>query len=286
MSAVGEVGMRTWPFLLALALMGCGARSELPEPRAEPGVLPVYCHPTSSTSVYVVTEQSELFRFDPPSRTFDPMGILDCPSGATPFSMAVDHEGTAYVIFDDGELFEVSTASGSCTATSFSSGGFTPTFGMGFSTDPDGLGETLFIAGVGSDGMGKGAQLGTLDTTAFQTQSIGAFSSDIGDAELTGVGDGSLFAFGVVEGVSGAHLAQIDKTDASIFGDHVVATPDNPTAWAFAFWGGDFYFFTSIDGTDSVVGRFHSADGSFDASYAALPSGAIVGAGVSTCAPQ
>ena len=63
-------------------------------------------------------------------------------------------------------------------------------------------------------------------------------------------------------------------------------TPQGPDAWAFAFWGGDFYFFTSVGGAPSTVGRFHPADGSFDPVYATLPSGAITGAGVSTCAPR
>jgi hypothetical protein len=282
----GRAPLLTVAFTILTA--GCGARSELPAPRVVPGEPPSYCTATSDTSVYVVTEQNELYRFDPPSQAFDLIGVVQCPvtdpgsPDATPFSMAVDHQGKAYVLFGDGELFEVSGATAACSATSvpFSTGSF-GRFGMGYSTDPDGLGETLYVAGEGMPG-----QLGTLDTTAFDVQAIGPYSTDIGDAELTGTGDGRLFGFGVEKGLDGSHLAEIDKTNASILSDQIVPTPASPQAWAFAFWGGDFYFFTSTDNVTTSVGRLHPGDSSFDASYAALPTGAVTGAGVSTCAPQ
>jgi hypothetical protein len=281
--------VKTLPGLLAAALLtACGARSSLdapPEDYVEPGAPPAYCKSATDTAIYVVTEQSDLLRFDPPSATFTPIGTVDCPvmtSTTTPFSMAVDHLGTAYVVFDDGELFEVSTADASCAPTSspIDASAFTPTFGMGFSADKDGLAETLFLAGTSSPG-----DLGTLDTSTFVVHDVGAFSSDIGEAELTGTGDGRLFAFGVVQGLAGAHLSEIDEADASILDDKVVPTPQDPDAWAFAFWGGDFYFFTATGGP-STVGRFHPADGSFDAAYATAPGETITGAGVSTCAPR
>ena len=63
--------------------------------------------------------------------------------------MAVDRTGIAYVVFSpSGELFRVSTATAACEPTPFVSGqgGFSSTFGMGFSGDTDG-GETLYVAG-------------------------------------------------------------------------------------------------------------------------------------------
>ncbi|MGH7281076.1 MAG: hypothetical protein ACRELY_06100, partial [Polyangiaceae bacterium] len=52
--------------------------------------------------------------------------------------------------------------------------------------------------------------------------------------------------------------------------------------WAFGFWGGDFYTFTG--GGPSTVTRFRPSDKSI-VQVATYPS-EIVGAGVSTCAPQ
>jgi hypothetical protein len=57
-------------------------------------------------------------------------------------------------------------------------------------------------------------------------------------------------------------------------------------AWAFAFWGGDFYLFTAPggNGTSSLVTRYRPSDGSVT-QVAMAPGVTIVGAGVSPCAP-
>ncbi len=283
--------MKTWPGLLAATLVpACGARSGLDVPliaSVEVGPPPAYCQDAGDTAVYVVTSENGLFRFEPPGATFTRVGTLDCPVTASPapnpFSMAVDHMGTAYVVFDDGELFAVSTATAACAPTSapVDAGGFTSTFGMAFAADPGGLGETLYLAGTTSPGA-----LGTLDTSSFVIQTVGAFSPAIGEAELTGTGSGQLYGFGIVTGMEGANLAAIDEGKATILSEVLVPTPKNPISWAFGFWGGDFYFFTGSTAGASTVGRYDPANGSFDASYAVLDSGLIVGAGVSTCAPR
>jgi hypothetical protein len=274
--------VKTWPALLApLALSACGARTGLYAPPV-PQHPAEYCQGAEATSIYVVSEQANLYRFDPPSATFTPIGTLSCPGGGGPFSMAVDYQGTAYVEYQDRTLFRVSTATASCTPTSYvSTSSFNTSFGMGFSSDPDGKGETLYLAGEGAPGA-----LATLDTQSFAVQTVGAFSTDIGNAELTGTGLGELYAFGIVEGTPFAHLADIDKTDAAILTDDSVPTSDQTSAWAFAAWGGDFYFFTSTDGASTTVARLHPPDQSYDVSYATLPGEAITGAGVSTCAPH
>lgn len=283
--------VKTWPApLAALLLTACGARTGLYAPEVDvvhPGPPPSYCLGKEDTSIYVVTNDYQLWRFDPAGASFTSIGTVACPAtgmgSPSPYSMAVDHQGTAYVVYDDGELFTVSTVDASCAAVSpaLDTSGFSQRFGMGFSANPDGLGETLYLASTSSPG-----ELGSLDTSTFTVQTIGTFSSDIGEAELTGTGDGRLFAFGIGQEASGADLAEINPQSAAVESDTVVATPPKPHAWAFAFWGGDFYFFTSIDLATSVVGRFRPADNSFDATYATLPSGAITGAGVSTCAPR
>jgi hypothetical protein len=60
-----------------------------------------------------------------------------------------------------------------------------------------------------------------------------------------------------------------------------VGEPDD--AYAFGFWGGDFWVFTS-DGTFTQVTQFDPTSGAETA--ATTYDDVIVGAGVSTCAPQ
>ena len=188
-------------------------------------------------------------------------------------------------MFNDGELFRVSTATARCTATNYRAGqrGFT-TFGMGYATDQGGPSETLFVAagnaveGTSGPGLGKiAAGAGQLALTE-----VGAFLPRLTRAELTGTGDGRLFAF-YASGASGSAVAQVDKSNA-----HVVAQTELPgidlgQAWAFAFWGGDFWLFTA-PGSETQVTQYHLRDGRSEV-VGTLPA-LVVGAGVSTCAPQ
>jgi hypothetical protein len=105
-------------------------------------------------------------------------------------------------------------------------------------------------------------------------------------AELTGTGDAKLFGFFTTQPV---HVAQIDKgtgaTPAS--GDHALSQVQVPGAWAFSFWGGAFYLYTSDGTSTSTVTKYDPTTNAVDTSY--IPGQdtqfIIVGAGVSTCAP-
>jgi hypothetical protein len=256
---------------------------------------PDICADAGTTFIYVVSSEYVLYRFYPPEASFVEIGPIDCPAvgNATPFSMAVDRKGIAYVLYNDGELFRMSTAKPSaCVPTGFvvNQDGFSSTFGMGFSANVTDPGETLYVASDTNAGpTGAPESLATIDTDTYQLSTVGQFSSVIGNAELTGAGDGSLYAFGIDQGPSGPilHLAQIDKPTAKIIDDtylNLGTGGQNIVAWAFAYWGGDFYFFTSVGGGSSKVSRYHPGD-TQAVDYATLGN-TIVGAGVSTCAPQ
>ncbi len=205
--------------------------------------------------------------------------------------MAVDRQGTAYVVFFDGSLFKVSTADASCQATTFQTGqgGFPTRFGMGFTANTFDPGETLFVAGF--DTMFP--ILATINTTTFVTSQIGPVSMPIGEAELTGSGNGDLYSFGIVldpttQMVTSLHLSQLAKTNADVIGDAFVTLSSGTaqiTDWAFAYWGGDFYFFTSASQPTTIVSKYTPGGQTDLGVYATIPS-PVVGAGVSTCAPH
>ncbi len=239
------------------------------------------CPDAASTLIYVVSQDNELLSFYPPSGVFKSIGKLACPTkgGATPFSMGVDRKGVAYVIYSDGSLFKVSTANASCQATSYVSNqlGFN-TFGMGFATLGAGPAEQLFIA---SD-QNTGSSLATIDTTLFKVSAIGPITPPISRAELTGTGDGRLYAF-TSDGATGSAISEIDKTTAKLIGTDPLPSVDQGNGWAFAFWGGGFYLFTGPGGVQTTYQyNPNTRVVSVIANYSSL----IVGAGVSTCAPQ
>jgi hypothetical protein len=241
--------------------------------------------------VYVVDEQNGLHSFNPATLKFTNIGTLNCPTSggiATPNSMAVDRSGTAWVNFSDNELFKVSTTDATCTATTFN-----PTndssqqrWGMAFSSNSAGsTDETLFVVPIGNND--KGSPLSQLGLTTLTLSPIGNFTDGLkGEAaELTGTGNGDLYGFVTTQ--PDATLAKIDKTNgATDIADQVPLTGVNTgAAFAFSFWGGDFWLYTSADGFSSQVTQYKASGDKSIAVVVDDTGFGIVGAGVSTCAP-
>ena len=245
------------------------------------------CPDADATLIYVITQDYELFSFDPISGAFSAIGNIVCPAepNATPFSMAVDRRGVAYVLFTDERLYRVSTATAACVGTPFVPGqlGFRR-FGMGFTTDVAGPTERLYVAGSEQSNGAEG--LARIDTNTFVLTKVGDFVPRIRNAELTGTGDGRLFGFYTknLNNDPPTFVGELDPQSGSVVAETRFDGVELGGGWAFAFWGGDFYMFTAPNRASSVVTRYRPADGSVT-QVAALPT-IVVGAGVSTCAPQ
>jgi hypothetical protein len=269
-----------------------------------PDALVDQCPDAGATLIYVVTYQGQLLSFDPPTLTFTTIGDLICPSGtATPYSMAVNRHGIAYVVYSDGNIFRVSTANAACEKTAYVS---QPPpfrqFGMGFvaglSRADGGAAEAgvteggltvvdrLFVASSQATSTSTMAsELGFIDTHSYSLGVVGSFEPvSLYEPELTGTGDGRLYAYYGNENASAFGIAEIDPATAQIVAKWPVDVPHG-TAWAFAFWGGVFYLFTSPDTSYSLVHRFDPSDGSTTLVTSTGIGVAIDGAGVSTCAP-
>jgi hypothetical protein len=238
------------------------------------------CDDATKGSIYILGSNKEFARFEPQTETLTVLGDLACPgedASSSTFSMAVDRQGVAWVLFVDGKIFHVDTKTVACTATAYSpcQDSFCQ-FGMGFvSNAADSEEETLYVSGVYNPSPGLG--LAKIDTAALALTAIDDYDTLAGKgAELTGTGDAHLFGYFQDTPI---HLAEIDKTNA-----HVLSTTDllevpSGTSWAFAFWGGSFYIMSGIAIRKYVpmtnITTIINPDVGFD----------IVGAGVSTCAP-
>jgi hypothetical protein len=269
---------------------------------AEPDVLPpidasierdanrLDCPDADTTFIYVVTSANELFAFVPPTSQFIPRGTLNCPAapGSTPFSMAVDRAGVAYVLFrGDERIYRVSTRTAACTPTSYvprqSNFGL---FGMGFATIGAGPAEALFVAGsdLPNEPDPGATGLARIALPSFSLTPVGQFTQPIQGAELTGTGDGRLFGFYTKNDNNvPTFIGEINSSTGAIVAESTLATVDRGSGWAFAFWGGEFYIFHAPGGTSRVT-RFNPQNNAVT-QVATLPT-VIVGAGVSTCAPN
>jgi hypothetical protein len=248
--------------------------------------------------VYVLSDDAELWTYDPATNAFARLGSFSCDAGplSGTFSMGVARSGVAWVMYmPGGDIFHVDVNdANSCSDPGYTPGqnGFT-LFGMAFVSDSvddpcDALYAHSFsgsIAGF-SEGFDSG-RLGRLDEN-LSPQFIADIDYDGG--ELTGTADGRLFAFA---GENPAKLIEYDKDTGAVLETTPLDGLELTNAFAFAFWGGDFYFFTEGDSggggpfssPDSKVTKLdHDGDGQLSTVNDSAPL-RVVGAGVSTCAP-
>ena len=250
--------------------------------------------PERAKIIYVVTKFGQLFSFTPDKLKFALVGALNCGfNGGTPFSMGVDREANAWVLYQSGlgqggPLYKVSTIDAKCQPTNFTSGlGGFELFGMGFSADnPAGVTEKLFIGGGSSMEFIMGScKLGTLDLKTMQAQAIGAFPAGNGCPDLTGNGNAELFGF--FPQTNPAVVAQINKGTGKFTKSWPLPAGsfNGVEAWAFAQWGGKFWLF--FQGAADATSAVWSLDPATGNAVKVLNNTGyiIVGAGVSSCAP-
>lgn len=250
------------------------------------------CTGQATDFVYVLSAENVLYSFAPNLKKFTEIGPLGCQTTMQPNSMAVDRNAVAYVNYFDetgngGAIYQVSTSDASCGGKIMDMPQGWYQVGMGYSTSGVGsTAEVLYVDGIG-DGTGDGSGLGLVDLVGKTVGPIGPFSGALQGqaAELTGTGDGRLFGFFTSSPVE---VAQIDKTNGSTQTPVTMTGVQVPNDWAFSFWGGHFYLYTSQgegSGNGSDVTDYDPTTGSVNTTFMTGIGFDIVGAGVSTCAP-
>ena len=234
------------------------------------------CPDAGVTLIYLLGAQNELYSFYPPTLSFKNIGTIACSETSTPNSMAVTRSGIAFTNFHDGNMFQVSTLNAACKPTSYKPDQLSwTTYGMGYASAPDG-GETLYISGATPPPAG----LAAVDTMSFKATYVGTYQPTQPDiCELTGTGAGELYGY-CPKGMS-SQLIQIDPATAKVLSSHPFSFGIG-NAYAFAFWGGDFWIFHG-SGTSTITKYDPMTKTESTAGAAPI---LIVGAGVSTCAPQ
>ncbi|HEY4242423.1 MAG TPA: hypothetical protein VGM88_21545 [Kofleriaceae bacterium] len=246
----------------------------------------------AAMKVYVVDQNNTLSTFTPPA-TFTDLGTLSCSAtGATPFSMGIDRNAMAWILYSDGAIYNVDPTRSplACTPSAWTSGTEgNLVFGMGFSTDAAGGDvDTLYIAGGGGYISDAYVQLSSVDVTTLPIRTVPIGEPQPGWPELTGNALAELWGFFPnTDGTRGPRVGRFDKQTGVIDPVYGLALGngggDVATDWAFAFYGGSYYIFQATIG-DTVV---YAVD---EQGVLADPAGTpttrkIVGAGVSTCAP-
>ncbi|MCA9636448.1 MAG: hypothetical protein KC420_10520 [Myxococcales bacterium] len=246
--------------------------------------------------IFVLSDNAELWKYLPETNTFEMLGAVGCNNMKNTFSMAVDRAGYAWVMFNPpaGDIWKVDvTNPANCIDPGYTPGQMGATlYGMAFvSKDIFNTCDQLYgntYNGIG--GFGEGQNFGNFLTVDPDNLSVSILGpTTFNGAELTGTGDGRVFMFG---GVNPAKLVEVDKAN----GQYIDVTPlgnlNLTNAFAFAFFAGDFYFFTESGGPGSKSKVTHydydDSDNNGIKDLTVVNMNApirIVGAGVSTCAP-
>lgn len=223
-----------------------GAAPDAPSLDAAGAVCGCLAGPHGS-NIYVLSDEAELYAYDPVADAFSYVLGPVCATTGRPYSMAVDPRGRAWILYADTrriQLFDL-LAPGPCTDS-----GFLPThpdfplFGMGFvSPDADADCASLFVHSYsGSGPFAEGPGLGRLGVALGSPLAVRELArTDFDGAEVSGTGDGRVFSFG---GISPAKLTEYERTTGAVLETLPLTGLPRTNASAFAFFAGDFYFFT------------------------------------------
>ncbi len=237
--------------------------------------------------------------YAPLDNQFSKVGDLGCPAplGATANSMAIDRGGHAWLNYytlgaqNVGQLFRAPLSDlATCEDLGYQGTDNWFLIGMGYSVNGAGDNcDRLYLYNsdqyINYPNFSGGSALGRWDEGANMRVDIGPTNYAVG--ELSGTGDGRLFAFATVA-VNQSILVEYNKADGSELATTPLDGLDITNAFAFAFWGGDVYFFTETNpgsGTSKVTRLDHDNNDGGGLSVVNADTGLMItGAGVSTCA--
>lgn len=249
--------MRGWPLSLLLAagcttgtaLDGGGDAAREDAPSSVDAGAPCECAPgLHGALIYLLSQDAELWTFDPLTLVTEHVVGPVCATDDDPYSMAIDAEGRAYVLF--ARTRRVLTIDVNALAACEDSG-YLPTerelplFGMSFLRRADGC-ATLFALSYSGEGPFREApgigRLARIDGDPLRATILAP--TDFDGGELAGTGDGRLFAFAG----DPSKLVEYDPDDGAVLSVLPLEGLPKTNASAFAFFGGDVWFFTEALG--------------------------------------
>jgi hypothetical protein len=233
---------------------------------------PVACAGGSSPTAYLLAYDGTLFAFDPGSLETRSLGVVSCVASTTirPYAFTVAAPGTAYVLYDDGNIYAVDLTTLDCEPTRYQQNQLDLNWHVGITVGAGTAADRLYYYGQGASPL-----LAVSDLTSFQLFELGPTGSGLTalPADLKSDAYGRLFALG-----AGGVLQQLDPATGAILGQDSTGFDCDQNGWALLPYDGQLYF---VSGPAGGVSRYDVT------TKALFPLGqvnqAIVGAGTTPC---
>jgi hypothetical protein len=236
----------------------------------------------SAKLTYLVDTSAQIYTFDPSlASPITPKGKLSCPISGGPFSMAVRHDGTAFVLFSVGSractgLGRVVLKTLACEKVSgFSCATDAGLFGMGYALSTSGE-ETLYISGRDT------RRFGTLDPESGKVTLIGTLP--VGGIEPAGNPKGELWGFTPTPSATVLRFNSATGAGVQTFPLAIPVTRSGYQAWAFTENARYFYVFYGERGQPGSGVYRLASDGTLTTFLANTGIQFITGSGSSVCA--
>ncbi len=195
--------------------------------------------------IILLSDTAEIWSFDPATVGFQRIANVECAANPRTFTLAVDPIGRAWVLLvsnEDLQMVDVNDPM-NCEDPGFAAGDF-GLFGMTFSANSasDPCVQAYLYSYSGQGPFEEGPDLGDLASMdPRDPKPVVVSPIDFDGGELAGTGDGRLFAFA---GPDPAKLVEYDKATGAVIEEVALTGFSKTNASAFAFFGGDIYFFT------------------------------------------
>jgi len=193
------------------------------------------CPDGGVSEAYLWSQGGTLYSFDPPTLTAVPLGMVECPTTASPWTLSVSRDGFGYMIYEDWNIYRVDLATLACETTPYQPFqlGFTGQEAIAISRGSSA--ERLFVYG----NPAAGPTLAVTDLTNFVLTPVGIVNPNPNAFPLDMQGD----AFGRLFGLSSSgQLLQIDSATAALMGeDQTLFTAQG--SWAVMTYNEQIYFF-------------------------------------------
>ncbi len=244
--------------------------------------------------IYVLSDSGEIWSFDPEDLYFKRIAEVSCGGFSSTFSMGVSRKARAWIQYQHGDLYTVDLNDPGdpidCLDPGFEHGHPKfPNFGMAFVANSvfDTCDKLHAHTAIGPAIIGPDVgALGVIDPFSLELEELAPI--DYAWGELTGTSTGRLFAY---QGSAPPLLNEYDKETGELLDTLALPGLTSDSAFAFAWWGGDFYLFHDPndfgDSSDVWHLDYDESDGNGQALTKIVSPAPvrIVGAGVSTCVP-